>query len=132
MARVRFRVYPAGFNSLNANRTAMRYAASAIRSQANVKLMAAHLQNEKRTSALRIGYERQIFNERLKRVELQSALKYGRINQFPPNYGYGYGGFGVPFGGIPAAVPAPYGNAMFGGFNMGNGFFNSLGLGGLF
>ena len=80
------------------------------------------LQNEKRTSSLRLNYERALWQERIKTVQLQSQLQYGGAAYYPQI---------SPFGGA-------YGNAMLGGLGLGAtgfggaGFFGSLGLGNLF
>ncbi len=95
---VRFRVYPNGM--AGTNRTAVRYAMTALKAQANVKVAQANLAHEKQVGALRLGYERSIFGERLKRAELAAAIKYGR------------GGLG--FGASPYAAPLMMGGAALG------------------
>ena len=69
------------------------------------------LQNEKRTSALRLNYERALWQERIKTVQLQSALQYGG------------NGIGAP------RIVTPFGGAMLGAGMLGGGLFGGAGLG---
>lgn len=91
------------------------------------------LQHEKRQSAMRLKYERALWNERLQNVKLQTALQYG---------GIGAAGLGVGALGVGAMSPMGVGGAYYGALNTpymnpamnfsGNSFFGGLGLGGLF
>lgn len=72
------------------------------------------LDNERRTSDMRLDYEKRLYQEKLRAVELQSALQYGGAYRPMPVP------FGIPFGGFNPA------------FGAGMGMFGSLGLGGLF
>lgn len=90
------------------------------------------LQNEKKTNNLRLNYERALWSERLKTVQLQTAMQYGGA-------GGAMGAYGMPrvmmpYGGMNAAWTGGMGlNALgMNPFGMGIGMFGSLGLGGLF
>ena len=90
-------------------------------------LMQQQLQNEKKTGALRLEYERALWGERMKTVQLQTAMQYAG--------GAGYGGY--PMGGaMPYGVGAPLLGAMVpgaipGGFGMVPGMGMGMGMGGL-
>jgi hypothetical protein len=89
------------------------------------QLAQVQLRNEKKTSALRLQYERALWQEKLKTVQLQTAMQYGA------------GGYAVnPWSayGMNSALGG-FGALGLGGLGMGLGgtnLFGSLGLGGLF
>ncbi len=88
------------------------------------KLNQQKLSNEKRTSALRLNYERALFNERLKLTELQAQVRYGGLGGI--NYGspLALGGLTNSWMGLGALGMNP--------LSSGSNFFGGLGLGGLF
>jgi hypothetical protein len=114
---IRIRVYPQYGRSLGGYGGLGGYGYGGYGVQARVT--AQKLKNEKQKSNLRLQYERALFAERLKTVQLQTALQYGG--------GYGYG--------VRPAMPMSFTNAFMGaggmGFSSGPGFFGGLGLGGL-
>ena len=90
------------------------------------------LDNERKTSSLKLAYERQLMNQQLEMVKLQAQVQYG-------GYGGGYGSPGVigaPVGGVTNAWMGNgamgYNSASFNPFTSGAGFFGGLGLGSMF
>ena len=122
---VRIRVYPnngmgmGGYGGLGMN----RYGAS-------TRIAQVQLQNERKTNNLRLQYERALWAERLKGVQLQAQVQYG---------GYGAAGYGAAYPRVSPYGMNPYGvqsnSAWMGGMGQGmgynTGFFGGLGLGGL-
>jgi hypothetical protein len=84
------------------------------------------LQSQQQISNLQLGYERALWGERLQNVQLQERLKNP--------YAMMSAGYGAGYGALPmASAYNPYAASMMGtGLLGGSGFFNSLGLGGLF
>jgi hypothetical protein len=80
------------------------------------------LQTQRQVSALQLGYERALWNERLEKVRLEERLKNP------------YAMMGAGFGAYPmASAYNPYASSLIGSSLLGgSGFFGSLGLGGLF
>lgn len=71
-------------------------------------LALSKLEEQKKLSALQLAYERALFQEKLKTVQMQSALKYGAVGSMysPMAYGAqsynpygGYGGYAGAYGG---------------------------------
>lgn len=90
---------------------------------AGTRLAQQQLTNERRTSSLRLQYERQLWAERLKLAQLQAQVQYG-----------GYGGVqnGMYGGNAFANSYMGMGALGFNPMTSGTGFFGGLGLGGLF
>jgi hypothetical protein len=83
---------------------------------ANSRVAQVKLQNERRTSNLRLAYERALWSEKLKTVQLQTAMQYS---------GYGVAS---PYAGLQSAYMG--GTGGFNPFGMLGGL--GLGLGGMF
>lgn len=84
------------------------------------------LQNERKTGNLRLQYERALWAEKLKTVQLETAMQYGA-----GSYG-AYGGYGrpaMPFGGLGASWMGGMGLGL---GTLGSPLFGALGLGSLF
>lgn len=106
---VRIRVYPN--NGLGG---AGGYGTNALTN----RLYSTQLSNERKTSNLRLTYERALWTERLKQAQLQAQVQYG---------GYGAAGYGAA-----VASPFGYGAAMPGAFGLGGvpaGFSQVPGMG---
>jgi hypothetical protein len=86
------------------------------------------LSNERKVSSLKLAYERQLMQQQLQLVKLQTQMQYG---------GYGYGAapvIGAPVGGVTNAWlgNGTMGYNSFNPFTSGSSFFGGLGLGGMF
>ena len=143
---VRIRVYPqnggiGGYGALGA-------AGVGVGAYGAVPLLQNQLTNEKKTNALRLEYERALWGERMKTVQLQTAMQYAGQAGYgaaPAAYGGAYGGYpqmapmaalngawggaGLGMGGLGMGG---FGMGGLGGLGMGSSFFDSMGLDGLF
>ncbi len=135
---VRIRVYPQ--NGLGG--AGMYGGVGGVGAYGAAPLAQQQLQNERKTNNMRLEYERALWQERMKTVQLQTAMQYGAgsyaqpVNPISPYGSFGgmMGGMGG-YGGVGAAGFGAYGLSMplLGHqADMGGGFFDSLGLGGLF
>lgn len=89
-----------------------------------VRLTQQQLQNERKTANMQLQYERALWAEKLKFVQLQAQMQ----NPYAALSMGGLGGFGALGGAF--GLMSPLGVNALG--VQSNGFFNSLGLGGLF
>lgn len=120
---VRIRVYPqTGMMGGMMGGFGMNGYGGAVSAQTH---FSSRLQSQKQVSSLQLGYERALANERIERARLEERLK----NPYAM-YGAGMmGGFQSPY----ASAYNPYAATMLGSTMLGGtGFFNSLGLGGMF
>lgn len=82
---IRIRVYPGGTAG-----SAGYGGAYGVGGVSASQYYSQQLANERQTSDMKLSYEKQLYQQKLKAVELEAALKYGANT----NYGYG----GMPFG----------------------------------
>lgn len=132
---IRIRVYPQygglGMNRFGMNGLGMNGGAVSAATYYNSKLT-----TQKQVSSLQLGYERALANERIERARLEERMKnpYAVMGGFGGQLG-GFGGQQLGYGYSPvASAYNPYAASMLGSTLLGssNGFFGSLGLGGLF
>ncbi len=127
---VRIRVYPQygglGMNGLGMNRGGAVSAATYYNSK---------LTTQKQVSSLQLGYERALANERIERARLEERMKnpYAVMGGMGGFGGFGGQQFGYGYNPVASAFN-PYAASMLGNSLLGssNGFFGSLGLGGMF
>jgi hypothetical protein len=124
---VRIRVYPQygglGMNGLGMNGLGNRFG-GAVSAQTYYN---SRLQTQRQVSTLQLGYERALANERIERARLEERMK---------NPYAAFGGAGL-IGGVGYSPVAqgynPWAATLLGSSMLGSqGFFGSLGLGGMF
>lgn len=104
---IRIRVHPQGAGAYGA------YGAAGAYGPGNMQYFQEKLDNEKRTSNLRLSYERALWQERLKLTQLQGQLSAGVVGAgYPAALGgaYGMAGGMIP-GMLPGGLPGGFGMA---------------------
>lgn len=124
---VRIRVYPqTGMMGGMMGGLGMNRFGGAVSAQTH---FSSRLQAQKQVSNLQIGYERALANERIERARLEERIKNPYAMYGAGMMGGFQGGFQSPY----ASAYNPYAATMLGSTMLGGtGFFNSLGLGGMF
>ena len=100
----------------------------------NNRLAQVQLQNQRKTSALQLQYERALWQEKIKTVQLQTAMQYGAASPYGAQAVSPYGVQGAMFGGLGLGGLGGFGGSFggFGGSSFGGSPFGALGLGSIF